>query len=1068
MKSSKSYDKLYSKIEATYNDAAKKDVKIETSISVKLIRELLTKYKFSDADKLYDVINDRQAYCTAVSRAMEDMWAVNDEKAINRMVSCQHLCDVTASESPAFFKKRISNSDIPGIEDFYKRADRTFGQPAKASLDKAVESRVSELCGYSKGFDAITGFLKSVKESEIRTIAAMHPSLKASKRQEILNCACDELNVIMARTDNNVLAITAVYDKYCKDWDISSEGAFIKHVGSALSTKTFNDIVEMYANTDCVRNYNGDLNTEIDLQIKDFVVKYTDKAFSECKNISEMNDAVSRIRDSDFNQFVTESVIEMYDSYADDILFNTEEMAVLNSEMQLIANSQLMGEHFDNSRASYNKAVKKKMDITSLDDFESMESIHSSIVANFTYSDSLIPDIEYRYTLSLMYHVSKTLDDNADANIVELLEKATSTDRNLCRIKELVMMYTSSSAWELPAYQRFYQMSNDINREKHGYQSDELPLIDKYYTKIIARTNVHRSENFVKDVLAYMSKEAQPGSLLLRKIDKLLYNIEFFEPTSELIDIQSSPLQPEYSELIEVLSAYTQWSNDGENPKHLLDLCDNVFNNCTRDLDLSLAYAIAGAVNESDCSWTYALNNYVEAAKHDRTGKGYIDKCAEVCIKASNKDAALKYTSESDTVISKLYAVEAEMITNNRVRNKIQAVSPNDNYTNAYKSLLSGNTEHALGVDDKALDFYNDGLTYIEENLTVHGRILCARILLGHGRAQAILDRDRIYLSNADFEKAIDLLSVFPASRRDIRMLIDEIERTKDRINNKTERGEQVTAKNDSSSLNEILEIPGFQTILITGEAISVGGRYKVYVGKGSNDSKQYAVRIHKNINPYRSATIPLSGDELKAMKAETEIWELLSDECPEKIVSLVGHANIKYPVQVMEWADNSFDNAISGLSTRDSKEVVITVLEELQAIHDCDVIHNDVKPENILQVGKYWKLSDFDTSFFVGDKCDNCRATYQYKSPEHFEGKEITTKSDVWAAGVMAYYVLTRGNYPFDGGETQYENNVCDGNYRAGALESKFTPLFDRVFSVDPEERPTAKEFADELRKLI
>ncbi len=88
-----------------------------------------------------------------------------------------------------------------------------------------------------------------------------------------------------------------------------------------------------------------------------------------------------------------------------------------------------------------------------------------------------------------------------------------------------------------------------------------------------------------------------------------------------------------------------------------------------------------------------------------------------------------------------------------------------------------------------------------------------------------------------------------------------------------------------------------------------------------------------------------------------------------------------------------------------------------LSMLHRLNIVHRDIKPDNI-HIGSDQRLRILDlgvalnTTVGTPDSMEN-PGTPSYMAPELFEGKSANIATDVYAAGVTLYYLLTR-KYPY------------------------------------------------------
>lgn len=108
-------------------------------------------------------------------------------------------------------------------------------------------------------------------------------------------------------------------------------------------------------------------------------------------------------------------------------------------------------------------------------------------------------------------------------------------------------------------------------------------------------------------------------------------------------------------------------------------------------------------------------------------------------------------------------------------------------------------------------------------------------------------------------------------------------------------------------------------------------------------------------------------------------------------------------------------------LTVREATSIAIQVSLGLEAAHKSDVIHRDVKPQNIIisTDGKV-KLSDFGIARAASSNTisSNVMGSVHYSSPEQVRGGYSDAKSDIYSLGITMYEMVT-GRVPFDGDTT-------------------------------------------------
>lgn len=85
-------------------------------------------------------------------------------------------------------------------------------------------------------------------------------------------------------------------------------------------------------------------------------------------------------------------------------------------------------------------------------------------------------------------------------------------------------------------------------------------------------------------------------------------------------------------------------------------------------------------------------------------------------------------------------------------------------------------------------------------------------------------------------------------------------------------------------------------------------------------------------------------------------------------------------------------------------RAIASQLLTIIRQVHRKGIVHRDIKPENVIYDDKKNKVVLID---FEGKQTD------EYRSPEQVTGGAVTNKTDIWAVGILCYY-LARGNTPY------------------------------------------------------
>ena len=129
-------------------------------------------------------------------------------------------------------------------------------------------------------------------------------------------------------------------------------------------------------------------------------------------------------------------------------------------------------------------------------------------------------------------------------------------------------------------------------------------------------------------------------------------------------------------------------------------------------------------------------------------------------------------------------------------------------------------------------------------------------------------------------------------------------------------------------------------------------------------------------------------------------------------------------PYMVMEYVDGpdlkEYIRANSPLNLGNIIKIMDQILSAMSLAHKHNVIHRDLKPQNIL-MDKHGniKIADFGIAVALNQnsvtQTNSAIGSVHYMSPEQTRGGLVTKQSDIYSLGIIIYELIT-GNVPFNG----------------------------------------------------
>lgn len=209
------------------------------------------------------------------------------------------------------------------------------------------------------------------------------------------------------------------------------------------------------------------------------------------------------------------------------------------------------------------------------------------------------------------------------------------------------------------------------------------------------------------------------------------------------------------------------------------------------------------------------------------------------------------------------------------------------------------------------------------------------------------------------------------------------------------------------------------------------------------------------------------------AAHRELRIAEELKGNSYEHVISFIDageDADTGNYFVVMSKAEGSLQSTVEKSGPLTAAEAASVLLQIVKGLCEVgELVHRDLKPDNVLFHEGKWKVADLGIARFVeeataSNTVKDCLSPY-YAAPEQWRFERATHATDIYALGCIAFFLFT--------GKPPFISNPPDEHQKAAApsflcADSRLATLTNMMLRKLPSTRPALPRIRDLLNEIV